>query len=71
MTLRGNAGYRYAIFSDSANTETGYGVGAGADYLLNENMSVTGDYAYSAHDDTPRTPADEEHQVTLGVTFKR
>lgn len=71
VTLRANAGYRYAIFSDSANVETGYGVGAGADYLLNENMTVSGDYTYGATIAAAPASTDEEHRVTLGVTLKR
>jgi hypothetical protein len=70
VKLRANAGYRYAIFSDSTNTETGYGAGAGVDYLLNENMVATGDYNYSATIANAGA-ADEEHRVTLGVTLKR
>lgn len=70
VTLRANAGYRYAIFSDSTATETGYGLGAGADYLLNENLSLSGDYSF-ASTNAPPSPADEEHRVTLGVTLKR
>lgn len=70
VKLRASAGYRYAIFSDSTNTETGYAAGAGADYLINENMSVTGDYNYSATIANAGA-ADEEHRVTLGVTLKR
>jgi len=71
VTLRANAGYRYAVFSDSANVETGYGVGAGADYLLNENMTVSGDYTYGATIAAAPATTDEEHRVTLGVTLKR
>lgn len=70
VTLRANAGYRYAIFSDSTATESGYGVGAGADYLLNENLSVSGDYAYASRTASTGT-AEEEHRVTLGVTLRR
>lgn len=71
VTLRANAGYRYAIFSDSVATETGYGVGAGADYLVNENLSVAADYSYGVTTDTDPAASDEEHRVTLGVTLKR
>ncbi|RYE84329.1 MAG: hypothetical protein EOP19_11820, partial [Hyphomicrobiales bacterium] len=71
VTLRANAGYRYALISDSANVETSYGVGAGADYLLNENMTVSGDYSYGAKTAAPPAATDEEHRVTVGVTLKR
>ena len=70
-TLRGSAAYRYAIFSDSANVETGYSVGAGADYLVNENISLSGDYRYGATTTAPANTTDTEHRVTVGVTLKR
>jgi hypothetical protein len=69
VKLRASAGYRYAVFSDSTTLETGYSLGAGTDYLVNENLSLTADYAYSAT--TSATPVDEEHRVTLGATLKR
>ncbi len=71
VTLRGSAAYRYAIFSDSANVETGYSVGAGADYLLNDNISFSGDYRYGATTTAPANTTDTEHRVTVGVTLKR
>ena len=71
VTLRGSAAYRYAIFSDSTTVETGYSVGAGADYLVNENISVSGDYRYGATTTAPANTTDQEHRVTLGVTVKR
>lgn len=70
VKLRASAGYRYAIFSDSTNVETGYSAGVGADYLLNENLTVTGDYAYAATEAKP-APVSEEHRVTVGLTLKR
>jgi hypothetical protein len=71
VTLRGSAAYRYAIFSDSTTVETGYSVGAGADYLVNENISVSGDYRYGATTTAPANTTEAEHRVTLGVTVKR
>lgn len=70
VTLRANAGYRYAMFSDSTATETGYGIGAGADYLVNQNLSVSGDYAFASTTDSTNA-TDEEHRVTVGVTLHR
>ena len=71
VTLRGSAAYRYAIFSDSATVETGYSVGAGADYLVNDNVSLSGDYRYGATTTAPANTTDVEHRVTVGVTLKR
>lgn len=71
VTLRGSAAYRYAIFSDSTTTETGYSVGTGADYLVNENVSVSGDYRYGVTTTAPANTTEAEHRVTVGVTVKR
>ncbi len=71
VTLRGSAAYRYAIFSDSTTVETGYSVGTGADYLVNENISVSGDYRYGSTTTAPANTTETEHRVTLGVTVKR
>ena len=70
LRLRASAGASYALYSDSSETETGYDLGAGADYLLNETMSLAGDYAYSLTSPSSGS-ADEEHRVTLGVTLRR
>jgi len=70
LRLRASAGASYALFSDSTASETGYDLGVGADYLLNESMSLAGDYAYALT--LPSSGAtDEEHRVTLGVTLRR
>lgn len=70
LRLRASAGTSYALYSDSSETETGYELGAGADYLLNETMSLAGDYAYSLTSPSSGS-ADEDHRVTLGVTLRR
>lgn len=68
LTLRGSASWRQATFAGSANTETGYSVGAGADYLLSEQMTVNADYQYS-HAEATGSVAVDTHKVTAGVTF--
>jgi hypothetical protein len=70
LKLRGNAGYSYAILADTTDIETGYSVGTGADYLLNEHVTVTADYVYANSTSAP-DPAEEEHRVTVGMTLKR
>lgn len=70
LKLRTSAAYGYATFVGSAETETGYDLGTGLDYLLNEYVTMTADYAYANTIATP-DPAEEEHRVTLGVTLKR
>lgn len=70
LRLRASAGASYALYSDSTATETAYDLGVGADYLLNETMSLAGDYAYALT--LPSSGAtDEEHRITLGVTLRR
>lgn len=70
VKLRASAGWRHAQLVGTATTETGYNAGAGLDYLLNEFARLTADYAYRRAETTP-DPAEEEHRVTLGVTFSR
>lgn len=71
VTLRANAGYRHATFPGSPKVETGYGVGAGADYLVNEFTTVSGDYNYGATTTAPANTTEEGHRLTLGITLKR
>lgn len=70
VRFRAAAGWRQALLVGTANTETGYNAGIGLDYLLNEFATLTADYAYGWSRATPN-PAEERHQVTLGVTFSR
>ena len=70
VKLRASAGWRHALLVGTATTETGYNAGAGLDYLLNEFATLTADYAYGWAE-TPPSPGEEEHRVTLGVTFSR
>lgn len=70
LRLRASAGWRHALPVGTANTETGYNAGIGLDYLLNEVATLTADYAYGWAQTAPN-PAEERHQVTLGVTLSR
>lgn len=70
LKLRAYADWFHAQLVGTADTDTGYSAGAGADYLLNEHMVLTADYVFSHGEATPDPPTDE-HRVTLGVTFKR
>lgn len=70
LRLRASAGWRYAEQLGTTTTEMGHNAGAGLDYLLNEFATLTADYAYSWSQTTPN-PAQDEHRVTLGVTFSR
>jgi hypothetical protein len=70
LTLRGSAGAYYARLVGTAEFERGISAGVGADYILNEFTTVTADYGY-AWDEASPDPAEDEHRVTLGVTFSR
>jgi hypothetical protein len=70
VKLRASVGWQHALLVGTTTTETGYNAGAGLDYLLNEFATLTADYGYRRDETTP-DPAEEEHRITLGVTFSR
>jgi hypothetical protein len=70
LRLRASAGWRHAQLVGTSDVETGYNAGTGLDYRLNEFTALTADYAYSWAETQPN-PAEDEHRVTLGVTFSR
>lgn len=70
VRLRASAGWRQARLAGTATTETAYNAGAGLDYLLNEFATLTADYAYRRAETAPN-PGEQEHRVTLGVTFSK
>ena len=70
LRLRASAGWSYAELVGTANTETRYTLGTGADYLLNANTDLTADYGFSRSETTP-DPAEDEHRFTFGVTVHR
>lgn len=70
LKLRADAQWSEAHYQGIDNDEYNWGVGAGADYLLNEHTDLTADYSFLRTEKTPE-PATDEHQVTLGVKFHR
>jgi hypothetical protein len=68
LKLRAAAGWSHALLIGTADTETAWNAGVGADYVLNEFTTLTGDYIYSYGQATPDPPEDS-HRVTLGVTL--
>ena len=70
LKLRASAGWRYALLVGTADSETGWNTGIGADYVLNEMTSLNADYSFNRSATTPNPPEDA-HRVTLGVTFRR
>ncbi|MEO5807364.1 outer membrane beta-barrel protein [Devosia sp.] len=70
LAVRGQGAWRSARFDGSTDTETGYGYGVGADYILTKHTSFSADYAFE-HADTTATGPEDSHRVTLGITVKR
>ena len=70
LRLRASAGWSMARYEGIDTRENKWGVGVGADYLLNEHTDLTADYSFERSETTPE-PATDEHQVTVGVRFHR
>jgi hypothetical protein len=70
LGLRALADWHAARFEGSANTETGYGLGAGADYKVNAHTALSADYGYD-HADSTANGVQQAHRVTVGITLSR
>lgn len=70
LRLRGSAGWSEAHYQGIATDEYKWNVGVGADYLLNEHMDATADYAYSQSTTTP-APAEDQQRLMLGLNIHR
>jgi hypothetical protein len=70
LKLRASAGWSETHLIGPGDVQTQVTGGAGLDYLLNANTDLTADYLYT-RTDIPPDPAEEEHKVTLGITFHR
>jgi len=70
LALRALADWNATRFAGSANTETGYGLGAGADYKVNAHTALTADYGFD-HSDSSTSGTQEAHRVTVGITLSR
>ena len=64
------ADWNSARFVGSANTETGYGLGVGADYKVNAHTAVTADYNFD-HSNSTSNGVQDAHRVTVGITLSR
>src|SRR5690606_18133334 len=47
LAMRARAAWNTAAFTGSGNTETGYSLGAGADYKITAHTAIGADYSYS------------------------
>ena len=70
LALRALADWNSAQFVGSANTETGYGVGAGADYKVNAHTALSADYGFD-HVESTANGVQDAHRVTVGLTVSR
>ncbi|WP_082434228.1 outer membrane beta-barrel protein [Devosia sp. A16] len=70
LKLRADASWTAAHYQGIDSEEQSWGLGAGADYLLNAHTDLTADYSFLRTEKTS-APATDEHQVTLGVKFHR
>jgi len=70
LDWRGSAGWHDTSYAGTSNTDTGYTLGVGADYLLSKHAKLTADYTYQRYEVTPSPPGDT-HSVMLGVTFQK
>ena len=70
LALRALADWHTARFVGTADTETGYGLGAGADYKVNAHTALSADYGYD-HSEGTSNGLQEAHRVTVGLTVSR
>lgn len=70
LRLRASAAWYTARFEGSSATETGHGIGVGADYKVNAHTQVSADYAFAHTAQSGEIPEDS-HKVTVGVTLTR
>jgi hypothetical protein len=67
LALRANASWTRTAVVGAPVVETSYALGVGADYAVNDNVTVNADYTFSKAD----TPAREIHRWMLGLTFAK
>lgn len=70
LALRAMADWSQASFVGNADTETGHGWGAGADYQVNGHTALTADYGYG-YSESSSSGIQDAHQVTVGITLSR
>ena len=70
LALRALANWRTSEIDSGADTEKGYGYGAGADYKLNAHTDLSADYGFD-HTETTSDGTEDSHKVTVGITVSR
>lgn len=67
LALRASAGWNRTEVIGTGAVETGYSLGVGTDYAVNDNATVTADYTFAQQD----TPARSTHRFMLGLVFAK
>ena len=70
LALRAGAAWTFADYTDSADTASGYGLSAGADYLFNSHTTLNADYDYG-YTDSRADGEQDAHRISLGLTVSR
>ncbi len=70
LKIRANASGNWANYVGIADIERNYQIGAGLDYKLNKNITLSGDYSYNLANNSTTAQYDG-HKFELGLTYKR
>jgi len=70
LALRAMANWHTDEIDDGLAGESGYGLGAGADYQVNAHTDLSADYEFERNKATSGT-VEDSHRVTLGITLQR
>lgn len=70
LDWRGSLNWHDTAYATSSATDTGYGYGVGADYLLSPHTILSADYTF-AHQTVTPNPAVDTQTISVGVTYKK
>lgn len=70
VSVRANLGGRWTRFADTAQTQSEYSAGVGADFTVNAHTVLSADYSYELSEDTAADKT-ESHRVAVGVVYSR
>jgi hypothetical protein len=70
LDWRGSVGWHDTRYADATTTDTGYGFGIGADYIVNRHVKLSADYGY-AYDQITPNPATNTQTVSIGMTVEK
>lgn len=70
LSLRSSAGWQQAVTLGTGDVAWGVSAGAGLDYRSSRHVVWTADYAFK-REDAPPVPANDTHNVSVGVRVQR